>query len=65
MLPVHYAGIAAEMDRLLEIAGDQGLKTIEDAAHGLGASLRGRPLGALGDAGCFSFHETIRTVTFS
>src|SRR6202008_2225667 len=38
MLPVHYAGIAAEMDRLLEIAGDQGLKTIEDAAHGLGAS---------------------------
>jgi dTDP-4-amino-4,6-dideoxygalactose transaminase len=58
MLPVHYAGIAAEMDRLLEIAGEQGLKTIEDAAHGLGASLRGRPLGALGDAGCFSFHET-------
>jgi dTDP-4-amino-4,6-dideoxygalactose transaminase len=58
MLPVHYAGIAAEMERLLEIAGDQGLKTIEDAAHGLGASFKGRPLGALGDAGCFSFHET-------
>ena len=58
MLPVHYAGIAAEMDRLLEIAADHGLKTIEDAAHGLGASFRGRSLGALGDAGCFSFHET-------
>jgi len=58
IMPVHYAGLAAEMDGLLEIARSRKLKTIEDAAHGLGARFRGRPLGTLGEAGCFSFHET-------
>jgi dTDP-4-amino-4,6-dideoxygalactose transaminase len=58
ILPVHYAGIAAQMDRLGELARSRGLKLIEDAAQGLGASFAGRPLGTLGDAGCFSFHET-------
>jgi len=58
LLPVHYAGIAADMDPLLAIARDRGFKVVEDAAHGLGASFRGRPLGTLGDAGCLSFHET-------
>jgi len=58
MLPVHYAGFAAPMDELLDLARRRGLKVVEDAAQGLGASFRGRPLGALGDAGCFSFHET-------
>ena len=58
LLPVHYAGIAADMDPLRAIARARGLKVIEDAAHGLGASFRGRPLGTLGDAGCLSFHET-------
>jgi dTDP-4-amino-4,6-dideoxygalactose transaminase len=58
LLPVHYAGIAADMDALLEIARERKLKVIEDAAHGLGATFRGRPLGTLGDAGCLSFHET-------
>jgi len=58
VLPVHYAGIAADMTRLLDLARGRRLKVVEDAAHGLGASFRGRPLGALGDAGCFSFHET-------
>jgi dTDP-4-amino-4,6-dideoxygalactose transaminase len=58
LLPVHYAGIAADMDPLLAMARERGLKVIEDAAHGLGASFRGRPLGTLGDAGCLSFHET-------
>src|SRR5712692_3017430 len=58
LLPVHYAGIAADMTRLLALARDRGLKVIEDAAHGLGASFQGRPPGALGEAGCFSFHET-------
>src|SRR6266849_233880 len=58
LLPVHYAGIAADMTRLLALARDRGLMVIEDAAHGLGASFQGRPLGALGEAGCFSFHET-------
>jgi dTDP-4-amino-4,6-dideoxygalactose transaminase len=58
ILPVHYAGIAADMARLLDLARSRRLKVVEDAAHGLAASFRGRPLGTLGDAGCFSFHET-------
>lgn len=58
LMPVHYAGIACDMGPLLELARRRGLKVIEDAAQGLGASLDGRPLGSLGDAGCFSFHET-------
>jgi dTDP-4-amino-4,6-dideoxygalactose transaminase len=58
LLPVHYAGLAPDMDRLLEIARTRGLKVVEDAAQGLGASFAGKPLGTLGDAGCFSFHET-------
>jgi dTDP-4-amino-4,6-dideoxygalactose transaminase len=58
VLPVHYAGVAPEMDELLALARTRGLKVVEDAAQGLAASYRGRALGALGDAGCFSFHET-------
>jgi len=58
LLPVHYAGIAPDMDALLDLAGSRKLLLIEDAAQGLAASFRGRPLGTLGDAGCFSFHET-------
>jgi dTDP-4-amino-4,6-dideoxygalactose transaminase len=58
LLPVHYAGIAPDMDELLEIASRHELRVIEDAAQGLGARYRGRALGGLGDAGCFSFHET-------
>lgn len=58
LLPVHYAGIAPDMDALLALAVERGLRVIEDAAQGLAASYRGRALGTLGDAGCFSFHET-------
>ena len=58
ILPVHYAGIAADMDRLGALASARGLRIVEDAAQGLAASYRGRPLGTIGDAGCFSFHET-------
>ena len=58
VIPVHYAGVAPDMDRLGALARAHGLRVIEDAAQGLGASHRGRPLGTLGDAGCFSFHET-------
>ncbi len=58
LLPVHYAGIAPDMDRLLALARSRGLRVVEDAAQGLAASYRGKPLGTLGDAGCFSFHET-------
>lgn len=55
---VHYAGHACDMNRILAIAARHGVTVIEDAAHGLGAKLDGRPLGALGDFGCFSFHGT-------
>jgi dTDP-4-amino-4,6-dideoxygalactose transaminase len=58
LLPIHYAGLAPDMDRLLAIGRTRGLKIVEDAAQGLGASYEGKPLGTLGDAGCFSFHET-------
>jgi dTDP-4-amino-4,6-dideoxygalactose transaminase len=58
LLPVHYAGVAPRMEVLLEMAGARNLRVVEDAAHGLGAAFDGRPLGTLGDAGCFSFHET-------
>jgi dTDP-4-amino-4,6-dideoxygalactose transaminase len=55
---VHYAGICAEMDPILEIARAHRLLVIEDAAQALLSSYRGRPAGALGHLGCFSFHET-------
>jgi dTDP-4-amino-4,6-dideoxygalactose transaminase len=58
LLPVHYAGVAPDMDRLLALARDARAKVIEDAAQGLAAEFRGRPLGTLADGGCFSFHET-------
>jgi dTDP-4-amino-4,6-dideoxygalactose transaminase len=58
ILPVHYAGVAPDMDALLTLCRDRALKVVEDAAHALGARWRGRALGTLGDAGCFSFHES-------
>jgi len=58
LMPVHYAGVAPDMDALLDLAGRRGLKVVEDAAQGLGARWRGRALGTLGDGGCFSFHES-------
>jgi dTDP-4-amino-4,6-dideoxygalactose transaminase len=58
VMPVHYAGVAPDMEALLDLARRRRLRVIEDAAQALGAAWRGRPLGTLGDAGCFSFHET-------
>ena len=58
IIPVHYAGVGCEMDTLQEIAQKNQLLLIEDAAQGLMASYRGKPLGSFGDLGCFSFHET-------
>jgi dTDP-4-amino-4,6-dideoxygalactose transaminase len=55
---IHYGGVAAEMDRLLALADAHGLAIIEDTAHGLGGSWRGRPLGAIGTIGALSFHDT-------
>jgi dTDP-4-amino-4,6-dideoxygalactose transaminase len=58
LLPVHYGGLSCDMPGLLELARQHDLYVVEDAAHALAARFRGRPLGTLGDAGCFSFHET-------
>jgi dTDP-4-amino-4,6-dideoxygalactose transaminase len=55
---VHYGGVACDMDRIMEIAARYGLVVIEDTAHGLGSTWRGRPLGGIGHLGTFSFHET-------
>jgi dTDP-4-amino-4,6-dideoxygalactose transaminase len=55
ILPVHYAGIPADMDRLAALASGHGLLLIEDAAHAPGASFAGRVCGSWGAAGCFSF----------
>jgi len=58
LLPVHYAGVAPDMEALLDLARRRGLRVVEDAAQGLAATWRGQALGTLGDAGCLSFHET-------
>ena len=58
IIVMHYAGVACEMDTILEIARRHGLKVIEDAAQGVMAQYKGRYLGTLGDFGCYSFHET-------
>ena len=58
IVPVHYAGVAAEMDTIDALAKKYGLMVIEDAAQALMSKYKGRALGALGDFGCFSFHET-------
>jgi|TARA_B110000116_G_scaffold150443_1_gene130130 dTDP-4-amino-4,6-dideoxygalactose transaminase len=58
IVPVHYAGVACEMDTILEIARRHKLLVIEDAAQGVGASYKGRALGSMGDLGTLSFHET-------
>lgn len=55
---VHYAGIACEMDSIMDIAARHTLFVIEDAAQGIMSTYRGMPLGTIGDFGCFSFHET-------
>lgn len=58
ILPVHYAGVACNMDKIMEIAKKYKLIVIEDAAQGVMSEYKGKPLGTIGDYGCFSFHET-------
>ena len=58
IVPVHYAGVACEMDTIMDIANRHGLLVIEDAAQGVMSSYKGKALGAIGDYGCYSFHET-------
>ena len=55
---VHYAGVACEMDTIMDIACRHSLKVVEDAAQAVCSFYKGRPLGTIGDFGCFSFHET-------
>ena len=58
IVPVHYAGVACEMDTIMAIAQKHQLFVIEDAAQGVMSSYKGRPLGTIGDIGAFSFHDT-------
>jgi dTDP-4-amino-4,6-dideoxygalactose transaminase len=58
IMAVHYAGVACEMDTIMEIANRHGLLVIEDNAQGLGSSYKGRPLGSIGQLAALSFHET-------
>ena len=58
IVPVHYAGVACEMDSIMEIARKHNIKVVEDAAQGVMSAYKGKPLGTIGDFGCYSFHET-------
>lgn len=58
IVPVHYAGVSCAMDEIMAIAKKYNLKVIEDAAQGVNAFYKGKPLGTIGDFGCYSFHET-------
>lgn len=58
IVPVHYGGVACNMDAINEMAHSHGIHVIEDAAHAYLGTYKGQPLGTIGDFGCFSFHET-------
>ena len=58
IVAVHYAGVACEMDTILDIARRHNLLVVEDAAQGVMSTYKGRALGTIGDLGCYSFHET-------
>ncbi len=55
---VHYAGVACDMDKIMDLAGKYHLWVVEDAAHAIDSFYKGKPLGGIGHLGCFSFHET-------
>lgn len=58
IVPVHYAGVSCEMDKICELAKKYGLFVIEDAAQGMTSFYKGKALGTIGNFGCYSFHET-------
>jgi dTDP-4-amino-4,6-dideoxygalactose transaminase len=63
IIPVHFAGRPADMEALMAIAGQNGLSVIEDCAHAVEATYRGRQAGTIGDFGCFSFYATKNLTT--
>jgi dTDP-4-amino-4,6-dideoxygalactose transaminase len=63
IVPVHYAGVACEMDGIIAIARRHGLPVVEDAAQAVLSDYRGRRPGAIGDLGCLSFHETKNVIS--
>lgn len=63
LMPVHFAGLPVDMDRLYAIARRHGLRVIEDAAHAIGSAWQGRPIGSFGDVVCFSFHPNKNMTT--
>lgn len=63
IVAVHYAGVACEMDTIMNIARKHGLKVVEDAAQGVMSTYKGRALGSIGDLGAFSFHETKNVIS--
>src|SRR5262245_11872364 len=63
IVPVHYAGVGCEMDAIMDIASRRNLLVIEDAAQGMMASFRGRPLGSIGHLAAVSFHETKNVIS--
>lgn len=58
IVPVHYAGVACDMDKIMDIANRHNILVVEDAAQAIDAYYKGNPLGGIGHLGCFSFHET-------
>ena len=63
IVPVHYAGVACEMDTIMDIAERHDLRVVEDAAQGVMASYKGQALGSIGDLGTYSFHETKNVIS--
>lgn len=58
IVPVHYAGVACDMDKIMDIANRHNIFVVEDAAQAIDSYYKGKPLGGIGHFGCFSFHET-------
>lgn len=63
IVPVHYAGVACEMDTIMAIAAKHGLAVVEDAAQGVMSTYKGRVLGSIGSLGAYSFHETKNVIS--
>jgi dTDP-4-amino-4,6-dideoxygalactose transaminase len=63
IVPVHYAGVACEMDAIMDVARHHRIKVVEDAAQGVMSSYKGRALGSIADLGAYSFHETKNVIS--